>query len=73
MAAFTCSGLAAGLPKADHGPAQQTDGGILGNLLAYRAHALVVKLEEKQTVNSNEYYQVKKNLKKPGKMSTFES
>jgi hypothetical protein len=53
--AHTSPGLAAGLPEADHGPAQQADGGVLRHLLAHRAHSLVVELkEEKNAVNQHD-------------------
>jgi hypothetical protein len=52
--ALTSPGLAAGLPEADHGPAQQADGGVLRHLLAHRAHSLVVELKEENTVNQLE-------------------
>jgi len=44
-------GLAAGLPEADHGAAEQADGGVLGHLLAHRAQALVVELKTKTPID----------------------
>lgn len=43
---LTSSGFAARLPEADHGPAEQADGGVLGHLAAHAAHPFVVELQQ---------------------------
>ena len=45
-------GPAAGLPQADHHPAQQADGRVLRDVLTHRALSLVVELKQKNNVSS---------------------
>ena len=45
VAGLPAGGAAAGLPQADHQPAQQTDSRVLGHLSAHAALPLVVKLK----------------------------
>ena len=44
VAGLPAGGAAAGLPQADHHPAQQADGRVLGDVLADRTLSLVVEL-----------------------------